>query len=231
MNDRHLKAASALAGLALAALAALSGPLAHAQTAQADPSAASLPAPVAQPGPLTSADAPAYTVGEQWTFSYKNELEPAKNTTYTQTVTGVGGGQVQLNNGSVVLDASGNIVKAETNAYQPSDQKLSFPLAVGKSWSASYVYQSGSWAAQATRQSKVVGVERVDTPAGSFDAFRIEHVVSWLGTNGNRGQGVTHETDWYAPAVGRIVKMDFSDQAAHSSPTTTHLVLTHFAKP
>lgn len=213
-----------IASLALAA-SALSPLAAVAQTQ----TAASLPAPVAQPAPPARADAPAFAVGEAWTFAYANALEPSKNATYTQTVSSVAAdGSPTLNGGALALDASGNLVKTATGSYQPSDGKLQFPLFVGKSWSASYVYRTGSWAASGDRQAKVVGVERVETPAGAFDAFEIEQTVSWSGTEGNRGHGITRETDWYAPAVGRIVKMDFVDQAAHAAPTTTHVDLVGF---
>lgn len=211
-----------IASLALAA-SALSPLAAVAQTG------ASLPAPVAQPVPPARADAPAFAVGEAWTFAYANALEPSKNATYTQTVSGVAAdGSASLNGGALALDASGNLVKTATGSYQPSDGKLQFPLFVSKSWSASYVYRTGSWAASGDRRAKVVGVERVETPAGAFDAFKVEQVVSWSGIAGNRGQGITRETDWYAPAVGRIARMDFVDQPTHGAPTTTHVELVGF---
>ncbi|VBU66030.1 TapB family protein [Burkholderia pseudomallei] len=211
-----------IASLALAA-SALSPFAAVAQTG------ASLPAPVAQPAPPARVDAPAFAVGETWTFAYANALEPSKNATYTQTVSSVAAdGSPTLNGGALALDASGNLVKTATGSYQPSDGKLQFPLFVGKSWSASYVYRTGSWAASGDRQAKVVGVERVETPAGAFDAFKVEQVVSWSGIAGNRGQGITRETDWYAPAVGRIARMDFVDQPTHGAPTTTHVELVGF---
>lgn len=194
-------------------------------------SAASLPAPVAAQVPSAQADAPAYAAGEIWTFQYKNDLEPAKNSTYTQTVTRVEDGRAIVNNGGTILDASSNIVKLGAASYEPSDGKLRFPLRVGDEWSSSYAYRSGSWEALGERQTRVVGVERVDTVAGSFDAFRVEQIVSWSAGAGNKGGGRTSETDWYAPSVGRIVKSDFSDKAAGIAPTSTHVELIRFSKP
>ncbi|WP_206954121.1 TapB family protein [Trinickia acidisoli] len=214
---------------ALAAVALLSATASTAIAADA----ASLPAPVAQPAPpLAEAQAPAFAVGEAWTFSYENALEPAKNATYAQSVSSVAAdGSPTLNGGAAALDASGNLVKNASGSYQPSDGKLQFPLFVGKSWSASYVYRAGSWAARGEREAKVVAVERVETSAGAFDAFKVEQVVSWSGTEGNRGQGVTRETDWYAPSVGRIVRMEYVDQAAHAASTTTRVELAKFSAP
>ncbi len=221
-----LRSANLVPVLALAALAL--SPCARSQSAASASQAASLPAPVAQPAPLTQAEAPVYAVGEQWSFKYENALEPAKNSTYTQTVTQADGNHAEINSGATILDASGNVVKSGTATYEPSDGKLRFPLRVGDSWSSAYTYTTGSWEAIGQRQTKVVGAERVETPAGAFEAIRIEQMVAWSAGGGNRGQGTTRETDWYAPAVGRIVKADFVDQATHSSPTTTHVELTDF---
>jgi hypothetical protein len=214
----------ALAFLALA-------PCARAQSAPPASQAARLPAPVAQPAPLLQAEPPVYAVGEKWTYKYENALDPAKNSTYTQTVTHVDASRVEINDGATILDASSNVVKIGPASYEPSDGKLRFPLRVGDSWPASYVYRSGSWEASGQRKVQVVSVERVDTPAGSFDTFRIEQTVSWAASGGNRGQGVTRETDWYAPEVGRIVKLEYVDQPTHGAPSTTSVVLVGFSRP
>jgi len=182
------------------------------------------------PMPLAEAQAPTFAVGEQWEFSYTNALEPQKNERYTQTVVSVDGGQAALavNGGksaSVLLDANGNLVKTASGSYEPSDGKLQFPLSVGKRWSMSYVYRTGTWTSQVDRTAKVVGVERVQTPAGDFDAFRIEQSTSWSGSSGNGGYGGTTETEWYSPAVGRVIRMDYEDQTPRRAPTTTHVEL------
>ncbi|WP_446326727.1 TapB family protein [Burkholderia pseudomallei] len=211
---------------ALAVVALLSFAAATASAADA----ASLPAPVAQPAPaLTQAEAPVFAVGEQWTFDYKNEVEPQRNSTFTQKVTAIdGNGRIQLNGGAIVMDSVGNLVSTGGGNYQPSDEKLRFPLAVGKSWSASYVFSRGGWSAKGDREAKVVGAERIETPAGAFDTFRVEQVVVWDGTAGNAGHGTTREVDWYAPAVGRVIKFDYTDRPMKGAPTVTHVELVGF---
>lgn len=194
-------------------------------------SPASFPAPVSPQVPLAQADAPAYVIGEKWTFKFANDLEPSKNSTYAQTVSSVESGRAILNNGAAILDANANLVKLGSASYAPSDGKLRFPLRVGDSWTSSYAYRTGTWEALGERRTTVVGVERIDTPAGSFDAFKLEQVVSWSAGGGNKAEGRTREQDWYAPAVGRIVKADFVDQATRAAPTATHVVLVEFSKP
>jgi hypothetical protein len=204
------------AGFALAALSES----ASAQVAMAPPA----------PMPLAQAQAPAFAVGEEWEFAYTNVLEPRRNNNFTQRVVSVAGGQTVLavgdgRAGPTVLDASGNIMSAGGGAYEPSDGRLQFPLAVGKAWSISYVYKSGSWISHCDREAKVIGVERIDTPAGPLDAFKIEQKTSWSGNDQYGGHGVTHETDWYAPAVGRIARLDYQDIPVKGPATTTHVEL------
>lgn len=201
--------------------------------ASATPSMAQSASASAPLAPLTEAQAPTFSVGERWEFAFENALEPRKNERYSQTVLRVDGGQAALavNDraaASTLLDANGNLVKTASGSYEPSDGKLQFPLSVGKRWSDSYVYRSGTWTSQVDRTAKVVGVERIHTQAGDFDAFRIEQSTSWSGASGNGGYGGTRETEWYAPAVGRIVRMDYEDQSPRQAPTTTRLELTSF---
>ncbi|WP_322009415.1 hypothetical protein [Paraburkholderia sp. J12] len=213
-----------LAALAPAAVLLLCGG-AYAQTVP------TVPASAVQPAVERVASAATYIVGEQWTFHYENALEPAKNATYTQTVSRIDGDRAELNRGASVLDANGNLVKIGDASYEPSDGKLRFPMRVGDKWTSSYTYHTGSWESIGQRQTSVVGFEGVDTAAGHFDAYKIEQVVAWRAGGGGRGEGSTRETDWYAPAVGRIVKADFVDQATHAAPTTTHVELVRFSCP
>jgi hypothetical protein len=181
-----------------------------------------------QQTPLTQADAPAYTVGEQWTFDMKNELEPSKNATFTQTVTRIGDGRVELDGGAATLDANGNYVMNASSTFIPNDCKLHFPMHVGDTWSSSFTYKNGTIETTNQRDAKVVSVERVDTAAGSFDTFRVEQVGSWRPTDGGKAHGSVEETDWYAPSVGRIVKMDYANRPAKGAQTTLHIELTAF---
>jgi hypothetical protein len=193
---------------------------------------ASFPTPASAPvsAPLTEAQAPTFAVGEEWEFDYSKALDPKQNAHYTQKVVGIANGQTSLAPGdgrriAMILDENANIVRIGSATYSPSDQKLSFPLSVGKAWSASYVYVSGSWKTQCERQAKVVGVERVETETGTFDAFRIEEKTLWQNDDLYGGRGISRETDWYAPAVGRIVKLEYQDLPTKGPATTTRLQL------
>ncbi|MFM0202339.1 hypothetical protein PQR53_20985 [Paraburkholderia fungorum] len=196
---------------------------------------ASLPVPVAVP--LTQVQAPSFQVGQEWEFSFVNELDPSKTGGYTQRVVSVADGLAELGvvvKGSVgrgELDANANVVRAPQAVYSPSNEMLRFPLYVGKSWEAQYTYTSGNWTANDDRSAKVVAIERVQTAAGTFDAFRIESTIAWAGASVSTGAGHAHETDWYAPAVGRVVKQEYEDvpNNKNEAPTATRYELVRYS--
>ncbi|MFL9883662.1 hypothetical protein PQR66_11535 [Paraburkholderia agricolaris] len=176
---------------------------------------ASLPPPVV--APLTQAAAPTFRVGEEWEFVYENELDRSKSGRYTQRVENVGPNGTQLavlsddHTRNTFLDASVNVVQSPTGRFTPSTEALRFPLFVGKSWTAEYTFASGAWTSRCERSAKVTAIERVSTPAGTFDAFRVESATTWAGMSIGAGSGRSRSVDWYAPAVGRVVKEQYED--------------------
>ncbi|WP_046568651.1 hypothetical protein [Paraburkholderia fungorum] len=186
---------------------------------------------------MTQAQAPSFQVGQEWEFSFVNELDPSKNGSYTQRVVSIANGIAELGviaNGSVgrgELDANANVVRAPQAVYSPSNEMLRFPLFVGKSWEARYTYSNGAWTANDDRSATVAAIERVQTPAGAFDAFRIDSTISWSGASVSSGAGHAHETDWYAPSVGRVVKQEYQDVPNNKNvaPTATRFELIRYS--
>ncbi len=92
---------------------------------------------------------------------------------------------------------------------------FSWPLWVGKSWSATYSYTDlvyGRFWGDARSEAYVVALENVAVPAGTFQAFRIEY-RGGLGTDSSGSRhtpglpGIeSHDTYWYAPAARLVVK-------------------------
>lgn len=92
----------------------------------------------------------------------------------------------------------------------PDDGTFSWPLFVGKQWTANYTYndhvRERSWSSVVSYW-KVAGYEDVTVPAGTFKAFRLEQSP---GTNNG-----TSVTDWYAPELKVIVKRIFERSRNH----------------
>jgi hypothetical protein len=87
---------------------------------------------------------------------------------------------------------------------------LQWPLIPGKKYD--YDYFDGS---QITTASVTIEApEKVSTPAGEFEAIRIEIHGHWRNDTGRGGDGVWKESRWYAPAVGCIVRDEYKDYSS-----------------
>ncbi|WP_277188638.1 hypothetical protein [Caballeronia sp. BR00000012568055] len=196
-----------------------------------------LPPPLPASVPSARADAPVYQIGQAWSFSFVNELDAGKSGGYSQRVERVEKGHaivsviVKGSPGVGELDENACVVRGPEALFTPSNQALRFPLFVGKSWAADYLYSSGAWTAKDHREAKVVSFERVATEAGVFDAFRVESTIAWTGVAAGSDAGRARETDWYAPSVGRIVKQRFNDYPnnKNAAPTSTRYELVRYA--
>lgn len=95
---------------------------------------------------------------------------------------------------------------AQVNTRRPHFGLLAFPLTIGKKWGHSY-QNKGTW-----RQNwyEVVSFEKIETKAGTFDAFRIEG----LDKRSDRQNGIKVVV-WYAPSAKAIVKMTGEDETNH----------------
>jgi len=186
----------------------------------------------AQPRAPIVADPPTLVPGDTWTVRYsggargtRKFLKEERGVLVFETLqTWEGGGTSQgllhlSRNLSVVrmLDAGG----AELRRFDPHSLGLHFPLGVGKRWKGRCQrFDEGRLVGTYVGTYKVVGVEAVTTPAGTFQALRVE--------------GQTYEvqaptrlwrfTHWYAPEVRMEVRL----RAVEPDGSATELELVEF---
>jgi hypothetical protein len=182
----------------------------------------------AQAADLPAAQTPTFTVGDSWTYSLSDPRTPARMFSFVQTVHSITGSTIALtvsNNGGTMpasMDQNGNLTSIGTKQYLPSDSKLKFPIAVGGNWTSNFTTRTGNGDATTTLSAKVVGVESVQTPAGTFQAFRIEETGSVAAPS---GKYQFTETDWYAPDAKRIIKFTFNGTGGDGGTFGTQAVL------
>lgn len=95
--------------------------------------------------------------------------------------------------------------------FEPAIVQAKWPLTVGASWKTSYeAISPNQTRSRAEIDYKVAAIEKIDTPAGPFDTFRIES-GGWI--NGVTWQGSIRiaQVQWYAPSVGRFVRQEYRD--------------------
>lgn len=93
----------------------------------------------------------------------------------------------------------------------PADDKIRFPLSVGKEYTLREDYPNGNgWSEY---DVTVKAFERVKVEAGEFDAFKIVFSGWWTRTDkGNVYRGSSDYTYWYAPEAKRVVKTEYADR-------------------
>lgn len=108
--------------------------------------------------------------------------------------------------------------------FAPHTGILQFPLSTGKTWQAkSETTTTTGVRLRSELDTKVVGVEKVQVPAGTFDAFKIEQ-AGWVNGITFTGSLRTLQHVWYAPAIGRVVKTEYKDWAGTALPRAHNII-------
>ena len=91
---------------------------------------------------------------------------------------------------------------------RPAGIGIKAPLQVGKEWrsDANAMHLQSGVAFRASGVAKVVGEERITTPAGTFDTYRVDTMVRLLNTRDQTKSQTWTFVFWYAPSVNRWVK-------------------------
>jgi hypothetical protein len=163
--------------------------------------------------------APDVHVGDNWKF---RTLDGFTNETQFEATHRV----VEINDREIVMevhnlgkDKTGiryftrewNAVDTDDGKYDPYYPEFKFPLAAGATWSEKYTWLSiAGVASSGYVTAKVSGPEKVTVPAGSFDAYRIDRDQEVRGNNESAVVTNTHMTTWYAPAVRRFVRREWT---------------------
>jgi hypothetical protein len=113
--------------------------------------------------------------------------------------------------------------------FKPFWPHLHFPLEVGRTWDIPFevdVQRQPAHVAKWQLRARVVALESVTVPAGTFRAFRIEYDGSFDTREGDKTFNGTHkETAWFALEPMRIVKRDY-EQVIPSRNFLEHHVIT-----
>jgi hypothetical protein len=151
----------------------------------------------------------------------------------TVTVTGIEGGRIKTRHARSdrpepiegIYGADWAAVKSGTSGsqYEPAIPQLQHPLKVGAAWEGSYQLLSANGARSRLKMEYTVAAqEKVRTPAGEFDAFRIESKGYLSGVSWQGGFGI-QQKNWYAPAIDRIVRTEYKEQRTMGADNVSEL--------
>jgi hypothetical protein len=147
-------------------------------------------------------DAPKINVGDHWAFA-RIEKTTGKADTWSRTVAEVPGDdrlQVKLGGGTVEeYDGAMNFMPQGNPDFRRP--LVVYPLAVGKEWSIARKFANPS--VSENGKAKVVAIESVTVPAGTFQCYRIEASSSQGGRQDSTQRSWIR---WYCPEVKWIAK-------------------------
>jgi len=172
-----------------------------------------------------SAPAPTMKVGDRWVYNVKSGIG-LSTTTYQETreVTAVaaGGFKVTVNGKSVdgtdfsrVEDfagpgslRSGALCADEVRRYPTPLQRVAFPIAPGQRSSkwVDVVADPAGAKGQINYSVRTRSWEKTTTPAGAFDAIRIDALITLDDSTPFRNATNCNFTYWYSPAVRGTVR-------------------------
>lgn len=183
-----------------------------------------------------AAAAPSYKVGDTWMFIW-GRTDSTPGTPLVMTVVAVTETETTLstswNGGApkeVHYDNQGNLTRdGNGTTYEPSDGHLCFPMAVGRSWDFHHVRRFTLGTIDVSGRAEIVAFERVQVPAGSFDAYKIvSHGVNAKQVDRLYSAPFT-ETYWYAPSVKKVIKLEYALYLNHQRVLTRTSELNAFS--
>lgn len=179
-------------------------------------------------GEQVVAERPTLKPGDVWRYDFRNKRYAKPGCKYEVVVDQVTdinvfavvnypvGCEVSIT--TVLPVAPGSLQKFDLgmNHYFFSEEPyraFDFPLFVDKSWTQKWVFKVNGWTYNDEVSGKVEAYEKITTPAGTFDTFRINLTRTYLGTLTGRPtqSGVLKDTFWYSPQVKNFVKRSYVD--------------------
>ncbi len=166
------------------------------------------------PGNKIILDQPNYKVGYSWTYDQHYPISCLTwnvETSDSPLIT-----KLKCENNELHISSSNslNLIKAInadgniTYSADPYWPHLSFPLYVGKCWDLSWKGKDPTldWLWTAYTRACVVNYEKIEVPAGIFDAMRIEYEDNFKCCDGVKGYDKL--ITWYSPEAKTIIKFD-----------------------
>jgi hypothetical protein len=97
----------------------------------------------------------------------------------------------------------------EACQFSPGERWVDFPLERGRTWSSTFTTTGETFVAEVTQERKVEGMERIKTPAGEFQAYRISSAgrIAWRRKweEGRWNHITESSTYWWTAIKGKLV--------------------------
>jgi hypothetical protein len=161
-----------------------------------------------EPGPVRN--------GDRWAYDIKDDLTGDLRQSVTVIVVDVSEKEITARAmvrgkdrpQTMVFDLDWGRIDDGAWKLQPAGIGIRKPLQVGGEWrsDANAMNMQSGVAFRASGLAKVAAEEKVTTPAGTFDTYRIDTTVRLINTRDQTKSSTWTFIYWYAPAVNRWVR-------------------------
>lgn len=155
-------------------------------------------------------------------FSWEYQVTPSNGPQHTRTDTVI---SVEGNGYILQIEEAGKqrqaFYRKDGNLEASKIEYYKFPLTVGDSWKQEFEYtgQKNKKNYTAQVEVQVVAIERITTPAGEFDAFKIVSTMHYTQLDTSYRNKVV-DTNWYAPKVRKTVRFESIDYGSADAKRT-----------
>jgi hypothetical protein len=176
-------------------------------------------------------------VGDAWVYDQKDGITGLPIATYTSLVAEISPQEIIThlifrgtnNRGFVVFDHDWNRLVLSVQKFNPNDGTgVRWPLAVGKEWRHEYLANNTQTGVnmKSSGLATVVAREKVTTPAGAFEAFKVDRQTKEFNTADPSRSIEVEMLMWFAPQLDHWVRRTFivKQERRTVSSTTDELV-------
>lgn len=184
------------------------------------------PASAAASRPAAASNAAGYTVGDRWRYQVVDKFKAEVVRNYALQIDRIEpNGNLTINRGAAIWSTQGSAKYTKNSERQRtySDSFVQYPgqLKAGEKTKIEYhidnKFEDGrSWKEASKGTMVVKGQEKVITPAGEFEAWRVELEIYWQ-IEGTQSRGSYHQVSWYVPQLRRYVAWDEESRNANGS--------------
>ena len=180
------------------------------------------PVPASGAGKETKSNQFGYTVGDKWRFQTIDRLKGEVVSNWGQTIDFIeADGTMIVNQGNTRLDPQGRIKYVKTadgreRTYPTTNQRWFADVKVGDTRAVNFAIDDKRADGKIYRTDneaimQVHGPEKVKTPAGEFEALRIEFKGQYksVRNDGKSGSGSFLNQYWYSPSLRYYVAAEY----------------------
>jgi len=92
--------------------------------------------------------------------------------------------------------------------FDPFRPEFKFPMSIGGTWNLNFGLTEHGRSFLSLFKGKIVALEKVTVPAGTFDAYRIENDIETRDTGADANITKGHIITWYSPTAQKYIRRE-----------------------